>query len=109
MAFLLIAYANEFGYDLSRTRDEIRLDYRHIQICQQTVLGTITAFLESESCEDVVRTVIPLGGDCDTAAAIAGSTAEKSYGIPEKLNGICRSKLPADFRRVLEIFIKQNQ
>lgn len=28
---------NEFGYDLSRTCDEIRPAYRHVEICQETV------------------------------------------------------------------------
>ena len=73
----------EFGYDLSRTCDEIRPDYYHVESCMETVPEAITAFLEGESFEDVIRTAVSLGGDCDTLTAIAGSMAEGFYGIPE--------------------------
>ena len=75
----------EFGYDLSRTCDEIRPDYYHVESCMETVPEAITAFLEGESFEDVIRTAVSLGGDCDTRTAIAGSMAEGFYGIPEVL------------------------
>ena len=35
----------EFGYDLSRTCDEIRPTYHHVESCQETVPEAITAFL----------------------------------------------------------------
>ena len=75
----------EFQYDLSRTCDEIRPDYYHVESCMETVPEAITAFLEGESFEDVIRTAVSLGGDCDTLTAIAGSIAEGFYGIPEVL------------------------
>lgn len=75
----------EFGYDLSRTCDEIRPDYYHVESCQQTVPEAITAFLEGEDFEDVIRTAVSLGGDCDTLTAIAGSMGEAFYGIPSVL------------------------
>ena len=75
----------EFGYDLSRTCDEIRPDYYHVESCMETVPEAITAFLEGESFEDVIRTAVSLGGDCDTLTAIAGSIAEGFYGIPDVL------------------------
>ena len=75
----------EFHYDLSRTCDQIRPGYFHVESCQQTVPEAITAFLEGESFEDVIRTAVSLGGDCDTLAAIAGSMAEGFYGVPEEL------------------------
>lgn len=75
----------EFGYDLSRTCDEIRPDYYHVESCMETVPEAITAFLEGESFEDVIRTAVSLGGDCDTLTAIAGSMAEGFYSIPEVL------------------------
>ena len=37
---------NEFDYDLSRTCDQIRPTYHHVESCQQTVPEAITAFLE---------------------------------------------------------------
>ena len=38
----------EFGYDLSRTCDEIRPGYRFDVSCQGTVPQALTAFLEAE-------------------------------------------------------------
>ena len=93
-----------FQYDLSRSCDEIRPSYRHVESCQETVPEAITAFLEGEDFEDVIRTAVSLGGDCDTLAAIAGSIAEGFYGVPEELKKECRDRLPSDLREVLERF-----
>jgi ADP-ribosylglycohydrolase len=99
------AYIEEnFGYDLSRTCDEIRLDYYHKESCQETVPEAITAFLEGESFEDVIRTAVSLGGDCDTLTCIAGSIAEGFYGVPEELKKKCREYLPDELREVLDRF-----
>jgi len=73
----------EFGYDLSRTCDQIRPGYHHTESCQETVPEAITAFLEGEDFEDVIRTAVSLGGDCDTLTCIAGSMAEAFYGIDD--------------------------
>lgn len=91
----------EFNYDLSRTCDEIRPNYHHVESCMETVPEAITAFLEGNSFEDVIRTAVSLGGDCDTLTAIAGSIAEGFYGIPEELKTECRNRLPRALRRVL--------
>ena len=93
-----------FHYDLSRTCDEIRPTYHHVESCQETVPEAITAFLEGNSFEDVIRTAVSLGGDCDTLTAIAGSIAEGFYGIPEELKQQCRERLPEDLRKVLRRF-----
>jgi len=94
----------EFEYDLSRTCDEIRPGYYHTETCQQTVPEAITAFLEGESFEDVIRTAVSLGGDCDTLTCIAGSIAEGFYGVPEDLKQECRNRLPAQLLKVLSHF-----
>jgi ADP-ribosylglycohydrolase len=73
----------EYGYDLSRTLDEIRPGYRFNETCQETVPQAIIAFLESTDFEDAIRNAISLGGDSDTLAAITGSIAEAAYGIPQ--------------------------
>ena len=93
-----------FGYDLSRTCDEIRPTYYHVESCQKTVPEAITAFLEGEDFEDVIRTAVSLGGDCDTLAAIAGSTAEGFYDVPEELAKECLNRLPDDLREIVERF-----
>lgn len=94
----------EFHYDLNRSCDEIRPGYHHVEICQKTVPEAITAFLEGENFEDVIRTAVSLGGDCDTVAAIAGSVAEGFYGVPKELKETCRNRLPIDLLRILNAF-----
>ena len=91
----------EFGYDLTRTCDEIRPTYYHIETCQQTVPEAITAFLEGGDFEDVIRTAVSLGGDCDTLTCIAGGIGEAFYGVPDHLKKECEKRLPADMREVL--------
>ena len=94
----------EFHYNLSRTCDEIRPDYHHVESCQETVPEAITAFLEGASFEDVIRTAVSLGGDCDTLTCIAGSIAEGFYGVPEVLKLECRNRLSEDLKEVLAHF-----
>ena len=73
-----------FGYDLSRTLDEIRPGYSFDISCQGTVPQAITAFLESNDFEDAIRKAISLGGDSDTLACITGGIAEAFYkGLPD--------------------------
>lgn len=95
---------HEFGYDLSRTCDEIRPNYRHVESCQETVPEAITAFLEGIDFEDVIRTTVSLGGDCDTLTAIAGSMAEAYYGVSEWMREECEKRIEPEMREVLERF-----
>lgn len=94
----------QFGYDLSRTCDEIRPGYRHVETCQETVPEAITAFLEGTDFEDVIRTAVSLGGDCDTLTCIAGAMAEAFYGVPETLKGACFARLSDELREILGRF-----
>lgn len=94
----------EFDYDLSRTCDEIRPGYHHVESCQQTVPEAITAFLEGADFEDVIRTAVSLGGDCDTLTCIAGSIAEAFYGVPLSMELQCKERLPEDMLDVLGRF-----
>lgn len=95
---------SEFGYDLSRTCDQIRPDYHFIVTCQGTVPEAITAFLEGNDFEDVIRTAVSLGGDCDTLTCIAGSMAEALYEVPEEMKAECRKRLPEDMLEMLDRF-----
>ena len=97
---------SEFGYDLSRTCDEIRPGYHHVETCQEKVPEAITAFLEGNSFEDVIRTAASLGGDSDTLTCIAGSMAEAFYGVPEELKEECRERITPEMREILERFDK---
>lgn len=96
----------EFGYDLSRTCDEIRPFYVYEASCQRTVPEAMTAFLEGCDFEDVIRTAVSLGGDCDTLTAIAGSMAEAFYGIPEDMKAKCIELTPDDMHAVMKEFDK---
>ena len=91
----------EIGYDLSRTCDQIRPTYHHVESCQKTVPEAITAFLEGQDFEDVIRTAVSLGGDCDTLTCIAGAMAEAYYGVPEELKRECEKRIPVDMREIL--------
>lgn len=73
----------EYGYDLSKSLNEIRPVYYFNATCQGTVPQAIIAFLESTDFEDAIRNAVSLGGDSDTLAAITGSMAEAAYGIPD--------------------------
>lgn len=95
---------HEFNYNLSRTCDEIRPTYYHVETCQQTVPEAITAFLEGNDFEDVIRTAVSLGGDCDTLTCIAGGMAEAFYGVPDDMMIECRKRVPEDMLEVLERF-----
>ena len=95
---------SEFGYDLSRRCDEIRPTYHHVESCQKTVPEAITAFLEGSDFEDVIRTAVSLGGDCDTLTCIAGGMAEAFYGVPEELVTECRKRLPKELLDVVDRF-----
>lgn len=99
----------EFGYDLSRTCNEIRPVYHHDESCQRTVPEAITAFLEGADFEDVIRTAVSLGGDCDTLTCIAGSIAEAFYGVPDEMVAECRNRLPEDMLAVLDRFLEKRQ
>ena len=94
-----------FNYDLSKTVDEIRPNYRFDVSCQGSVPQSITAFLESTDFEDAVRNAVSLGGDADTMACIAGAIAEAFYGgVPEQVAMETRRRLPAEFLEVIDAF-----
>ena len=97
----------EFGCDLTRSCDQIRPTYSHVESCQKTVPEAITAFLEGADFEDVIRTAVSLGGDCDTLTCIAGGIAEAFFGVSEELTDECRKRLPQDMLAVLDRFEQQ--
>ena len=82
----------------------IRPTYHHVETCQETVPQAVSAFLEGMDFEDVIRTAVSLGGDCDTLTCIAGSIAEAFYGVPDKLIAECESRLPEDMLQVIRRF-----
>ena len=97
-------YVETEFYPLDETCDQIRSTYHFDVSCQGTVPQAITAFLEGTDFEDVIRTAVSLGGDCDTLTCIAGSIAEAFYGVPENLKAECEKRLPKDLLEVLKRF-----
>ena len=93
----------KYGYDLSRTLDDIRPGYEFNATCQGSVPEAITAFLEGEGFEDSVRKAVSIGGDSDTIAAITGSIAEGFYGgVPEDITAEVIQRLDDYLRGLLE-------
>lgn len=94
-----------YGYDLSRTLNDIRPTYRFDVSCQGSVPEAIIAFLESHSLEDCVRNAISIGGDSDTIAAIACSIfAANSEARNDYLEKIVMKFLPLDLMWIMETF-----
>lgn len=69
---------NEFGYNLSKTYDQLKQNHKYESICQVTIPAAFICWYESKSYEDCVRKAVSLGGDADTEAAIAGAFAAAS-------------------------------
>jgi len=86
---------DNFDYDLERTIDEIRPEYKFDVSAQGSVPESIIAFLEAEDFEDAVRNAVSLGGDADTMASIAGAIAEAHFKhIPADILQEARRRLP---------------
>ena len=94
----------EFGYDLSRTLDDIRPTYHHVEDCMHTMPEAFECFLEAENYEDCIRNVIYIGGDTDTLGAIAGAIAEAMWGVPLSIIADAKEFVPEDISEVVERF-----
>ena len=102
--------ADTFGYDMTKTVDEIRPSYRFNESCQQTVPQALTCVLEADSFEDAIRNAISVGGDSDTIGAIVGGVAEAMFGIPEDIAERGWGYLPQEMREILtELYAKAGQ
>ncbi len=77
--------AQTFGYDLSRSLEQIRPTFSFDETCQRTVPEAITCFIEGKDYEDVVRLSVALAGDADTIAAIAGSISAAVDDVPNEI------------------------
>jgi len=97
--------SERFGYDFTRTLNEIRPDYHFDVSCQGSVPEAITAFLESDDVEDAIRKGISLGGDSDTIGCIAGGIAQAFY---RELSGEIMlevtKRLPEEFLVIIDKF-----
>lgn len=96
----------EFGYDISRTVDELRPLHDHVESCMDSLPKALVSFFEGVSYEDTVRNAVSLGGDTDTLAAIAGAMADAMYGVPDDIVAEGRERLPEDLCEVVEKFAR---
>ncbi len=105
--------AQTFGYDLSRTLDEIRPTFTFDETCQRTVPEAITCFMEGKDYEDVVRLSVALAGDADTIAAIAGSISsavdEVPNGITQQVIALLSDEFCTTLLRFNELVAKREQ
>jgi len=94
---------NTFGYDLTRSCDEIRPSYSFNETCQGTVPEALIAFFESTDFESAIRLGVSLGGDSDTLCCITGGVAEAYYKyIPEHIITEVNQRVPAELLRLIK-------
>ena len=104
--FIKSEIGKRFTYNLNRTLDDIRPEYRFDVSSQGSVPESIIAFLESKNFEDAVRKAVSLGGDSDTMACIAGGIAHAFYReMPENIVVNVRERLPVEFLDIIDRFV----
>ena len=97
---------DRFGYDLSRTVEEIRPDYTFQISCQESVPEALICALQAASWEEAVRLAVSLGGDADTQACIAGVVAEALTGpVPPPVAERVLGMLPEHLAEILTDFL----
>jgi len=102
------AIESMFGYDLSRTLDEISPNYTFDETCQGTVPESLTAFFESENFEDAIRKAVSLGGDSDTLACITGGIAQAFYnGVPKIIEDKVYKVLDKKLGKITKEFLEK--
>lgn len=79
------ALSERFGYDLSRSVEDLRPGYGFDISAAGTVPAALVCALDAADHEDAVRNAISLGGDADTLACIAGGLGEALYGVSEQV------------------------
>ena len=96
---------NKFNYNLNRTVEEIRPDYKFDISCQGSVPEAIICFLDSSDFENCIRLSISIGGDSDTIACMAGGIAQAFYkSISPEVVATAKEMLPGDMLSILNEF-----
>ena len=97
--------STRFGYNLDRTVEAIRPDYRFDVTCQGSVPEALIAFLDADDFEHAIRLAISLGGDADTQAAVTGAVAEAFWGgVPGRIEKEVRDVLDRALLEVVDRF-----
>ena len=96
---------NKYGYDLSKSIDEMRPDYNKFYVsCKNSVPQAIICALDANSYEDAIRNAVSLGGDSDTLACMAGGIAEIKFGVPEHIKKQALPFMDKNVSTVIEKF-----
>ncbi|MBP5623051.1 MAG: ADP-ribosylglycohydrolase family protein [Thermoguttaceae bacterium] len=94
-----------FGYDLSRSVDEVRATATFDETCPVSVPEALIAFFGSGSFEETIRNCVSFGADADTQACVAGAIAEAfGYEIPGEWRERTLAKLDDKLRQALDEF-----
>lgn len=100
--------SRRFGYDLSRSVEDTRPNYKLNKAAERSVPESIISFLDADSFEAAVRNAVSLGGDTGTMACIAGAIAEAYYGgVPKPIAREVKKRLPPEFLKVAERFAER--
>lgn len=95
----------DFGYDFSRSVDQIRQMNQFDETCQGSLPEALTCFFESRDFEDCLRLSVSIGGDTDTIACMACGLAQAYYkDIPGWMVQKVREYLPQEFIEILDRF-----
>jgi len=94
---------SKFKYDLGKTVEAVRKEYKYSELGIDTVPQSIICFLDSNSFEDSIRNAIFLNGDSDTLAAITGSISEAYYGLDEDIWERAKGYLPEDMLDLISL------
>lgn len=105
-AAIRLAVAENYGYDMSRSVDEIRAVHVYNETAADCVPEALTCALEATDFEDAIRNAVSLGGDADTLAAIAGGLAEGMFEIPTIFNSTVRLYLSDSVIEILDLAYK---
>lgn len=95
-----------FGYDFSRSVDEIRRTADHSYNCDVSIPQAFCCWLQSETYEETVRNAVSLATDADTIAAISGGLAAATPGmeIPREWAKKVFGMLKPDLKAILVDF-----
>ena len=97
-----------YGYDLSRSLQDLKARREFQVTCMGTVPVVFAAFFEGDGVEDTIRRAIQVGGDTDTNACIAGSLAEGMCGgVPDALWAEAAGYLDRPLRETVERFLRR--
>ncbi|MBQ7196566.1 MAG: ADP-ribosylglycohydrolase family protein [Synergistaceae bacterium] len=90
------------GLELTKTFEELRENFDFITTCPETLSAALTAFLEGENFEDVIRKAIFLGGETTATASMAGAIAEAFYGVKISIEAEAFEKIPRRLQYTIE-------